>query len=78
MVTLGILFWFLNQRVENLTTQYNHLLSNQEVLRDNQETIENDFKKVVGELQSLRKEVPIFKKVANDVQDLKEEKLSRK
>lgn len=57
IIGLGVLFYFLHERVESLALNLSQILQNQETLRENQETLNGDFKKLFYDHQNLKKEI---------------------
>lgn len=57
LIGLGMLFYLLHNRVENLATKLNQSVQWQIILRDNQDVLQNDFKRLFNEFQNIKKEV---------------------
>ena len=56
MVGLGVCFYFLNKRVEKLGERVVTIIHWCDTLRENEETIMNDFKRLYHEFQTFQKE----------------------
>lgn len=63
-IGLGVLFYFLHERVESLALNLSQMLQdqetfkeNQETLRKNQETLSKDFKQLFYDCQGTKKEI---------------------
>lgn len=56
LVVLGLLFYFLNKRLEKLGERTMAMVQWCDTLRENEETIMNDFKRLRHEFQTFQKE----------------------
>jgi hypothetical protein len=57
IIGLGIFFYFLHRRVENLALRLSRIIKDMDVLYANQQTLNTDLKKIFTELQNVKKEI---------------------
>lgn len=57
IIGLGVFFYFLHQRVENLALRLGNIMKDMDVLYANQQTLVTDLKKIFNELQNAQKEI---------------------
>ena len=56
VIAMGVFFYFLHKRVEKLSTRVIMIMQWCDTLRENEETIMNDIKRLYHEFQTFQKD----------------------